>query len=318
MPRDQDAQQYYIVADDPRHYVSGYDVVAQPIHQSTTFKSTSIHRVPRTRVKRVVAHEDRNPISYNQVNYIQETTSDVGIPHRTGYQEVRTQAQPKRRRLRYVPPQSTVKIFDEKIEYYAQPKIDTHNERGFDQIRNRRKPIIFNEPRSWFSSPRTDTYNDDYIRYKERERTLRYQQSYNYSQDQRTNTNGMYIANYDPVYDEYSRQYRPARLPQMGNRRTVRQRKHRQSTSVNRKNDRWHFIKPKTDSHNEHMLDYVQNQPRPRIINQLPRWRSAPKIDSFNDSYDSNYTHTKPVIFNKKPRWHARSKIDTGFATDFE
>ncbi|CAF0930123.1 unnamed protein product [Adineta ricciae] len=315
MARSQDSEKVLVVRLDRNFNVIDYNSRYQ---SPTAFKSTTIHRVPESRRKRPAVYEDKTPTSYRQMNYVQDTASDIVLPYEGRSQEVLMQAPSKRRRrrLRYIPPKSTVQIFDEKVDWHAQSKIDTHNDEGMKQIRSHRRPVIVDEPRVWFAPSRTDNHNPDYVRRRRQERSLQYQQSYNMSQDLRSSNHEFYYTNYVPVYDEFNRQYQPVGIPPMQNRRSVWPERSRRPSGVSEKRDRWNFIKPKIDSHNEHMIDYIESQPKSKIINNLPRWRSEPRIRTFNESYDPRYTHIKPVIFDEKPRWYARSKIDTGFASD--
>ncbi|CAF0976768.1 unnamed protein product [Adineta ricciae] len=278
MARSQDSEKVLVVRLDRNFNVIDYNSRYQ---SPTAFKSTTIHRVPESRRKRPAVYEDKTPTSYRQMNYVQDTASDIVLPYEGRSQEVLMQAPSKRRRrrLRYIPPKSTVQIFDEKVDWHAQSKIDTHNDEGMKQIRSHRRPV-------------------------------------NMSQDLRSSNHEFYYTNYVPVYDEFNRQYQPVGIPPMQNRRSVWPERSRRPSGVSEKRDRWNFIKPKIDSHNEHMIDYIESQPKSKIINNLPRWRSEPRIRTFNESYDPRYTHIKPVIFDEKPRWYARSKIDTGFASD--
>ncbi|CAF1461428.1 unnamed protein product [Rotaria sp. Silwood1] len=224
-------------------------------------------------------------------------------------------------------------IYEEKIKWTADPKIDSHNEEAIERIKSAPKPIIYDEKLIWPTVRRTDHYNEQYVKHKEREKVSHKEKIYiqNAPQERKPKNHRARIDNQNPNFDEHIKRQKSAKLPPIESRKLEWQKRPR----INQKNDdyiermrqkrsipiiyqeklKWFTKSPKINARNEEYLDNLKGQARPKIINQLPRWRSQPKIDAYNDSYDPS-SYTEPMIFSEKLRWHARPKIDTGLEPD--
>lgn len=62
---------------------------------------------------------------------------------------------PRRRRIRYLPPKSNVRLY----EWNAHSKIDSHNEEAIERIQHAPGRRIADEQVTWRVKPRIDSYN---------------------------------------------------------------------------------------------------------------------------------------------------------------
>ncbi|CAF4602547.1 unnamed protein product, partial [Rotaria sp. Silwood2] len=221
----------------------------------------------------------------------------------------------------------------EKIKWQADPKIDSHNEEAIERIKSAPKPIIYDEKLTWPTVHRTDHYNEQYVKHKEREKVQQKEKFYVQSipQERKPKNHKPRIDHKNPDFDEHIKRQKSAKLPPIESRKLEWQKRPR----INQRNDdyiermrqkrsipliyqeklKWITKSPKINARNEEYLENLKEQSRPRIVNQLPRWKSQAKIDAYNDSYDPD-SYIAPMVFNEKLRWHARPKIDSGLEPD--
>lgn len=59
----------------------------------------------------------------------------------------------------------------------------------------------------------------------------------------------------------------------------------------------WITNTPRVDDQNEKLIEEIKAHPNPKITNQLPRWKSQPKIETFNENYGrDDEPHLRPVV----------------------
>jgi hypothetical protein len=57
-----------------------------------------------------------------------------------------------------------LQIFEEKVDWYASPRIDTHNEELIKRINNTPTNKIFREKLDWRVKPRIDSHNEEIVK----------------------------------------------------------------------------------------------------------------------------------------------------------
>ncbi|CAF4625797.1 unnamed protein product, partial [Rotaria socialis] len=200
---------------------------------------------------------------------------------------------------------------------------------------------------SWPSFPRIDHFNEDYAKYKQRDKNLRREKSFVqvFPQDYTSRNQEARIDHHNPDFEEFRKRKKSAKLPPIEDRKFVWSKKPR----VNQRNDayierirqkrstpmifreklKWGTKAPKIDARNDGYVESLKDQPKRKvslkndehisanipIVNNLPRWTAQPKIDAHNDSYDPNFFPSRSIV-NEKLQWYARPKIDTGLEPD--
>ncbi|CAF1577375.1 unnamed protein product [Adineta steineri] len=300
-------EQVTIIRVNRRGDILSYDTIEQPIEP---VKSSSKHYSRPKKVKQPVVYKEN---SY----YSEEDTSDVNVPVRKTYENTIKETKPERRRLS--PLQSDREIVEERIIWQGKARTDSHNENTTDRRKSGRKSIrVAGDPNGYVLVDSPDNYSEEHTRSQERGRSLRNEkQNINSTRKRGPISDEVYsdIQNYE--YDDRRIQYKPARLPPVQNRTFGLQQKSRsnsrnddytrrirksRSTSVNnRKSSRYDYIKPKIDDRNEEYVRNIKYEPKPRNTSKLPRWRSEPKMGSFNVSYDTKPTYRQPRKFSGDP-----------------
>ncbi|CAF1526471.1 unnamed protein product [Adineta steineri] len=299
-------EQVTIIRVNRRGDILSYDTIEQPIEP---VKSSSKHYSRPKKVKQPVVYKEN---SY----YSEEDTSDVNVPVRKTYENTIKETKPERRRLS--PLQSDREIVEERIIWQGKARTDSHNENTTDRRKSGRKSIrVAGDPNGYVLVDSPDNYSEEHTRSQERGRSLRNEkQNINSTRKRGPISDEVYsdIQNYE--YDDRRIQYKPARLPPVQNRTFGLQQKSRsnsrnddytrrirksRSTSNNRKSSRYDYIKPKIDDRNEEYVRNIKYEPKPRNTSKLPRWRSEPKMGSFNVSYDTKPTYRQPRKFSGDP-----------------
>ncbi|CAF4985890.1 unnamed protein product, partial [Rotaria socialis] len=170
---------------DGRGNILDYDVVDRPNRSSATEKSSPVRRSRRSKQSAKVSqteanydddkeeeeqegeaeeqennHEDED--NY-EVHNSRNDTSYLDSTDRKSYRDTERSRDSSRRRVRYVRPKSTVKIFQRKVDWSANPKIDARNDDAMEKILNTPKKKIYEEKLSWSGKPKIDTHNEEVV-----------------------------------------------------------------------------------------------------------------------------------------------------------
>ncbi|CAF3937678.1 unnamed protein product, partial [Rotaria magnacalcarata] len=175
MPRARSNERIVVLQTDGRGNILDYDVVDRPNRSSRTEKSSSVRRSTRSKQSPKVSQTEANyddddeeeKVVEDEENYevhnSRNDTSYRDTPDRKSYRDSDRRRDSSRRRVRYVRPKSKVKIFQRKVDWSANSKVDARNDDAMEKILSAPKKKIYDEKPSWSVKSKIDTHNEEVV-----------------------------------------------------------------------------------------------------------------------------------------------------------
>ncbi|CAF2553806.1 unnamed protein product [Rotaria sp. Silwood2] len=264
MPRNQNTERFVVVRADIDGNILDYDIVEQPIISYPAQRTAQLYRSksiePTSRVNRT----QNNNYGEGKNKHISVNNESL----KTAYSDPSTRTPPIRRRVRYVPPTPTVKIFQQKVNWHAEPKIRSHNDEAIRQIRRAPKRKIFAQKLSWNTESKLNTHNEEAIEtIRHRTRSQIFEEKPNWNVETKIDSHN----------EQVVESLRQAPKPRIYDEK------------INWK------ANTKLDTHNEQIVQYLKSAPKSTIYDEKLTWPSSTRIDHHNEEYVQNLERERTI-----------------------
>ncbi|CAM2724315.1 unnamed protein product [Rotaria socialis] len=166
--------------------------------------------------------------------------------------------QPQRRRVRYTPQKSTFKIFQEKVDWFAEPKIKSRNDEAIRKIRRAPKTKIFGQKLSWCAESKINTHNEEAVEeIRQRPKSQIFVRKIYWNAETKIDSHN------EEAVEHIHRTPKPR----------IRDEKLNWEANT------------KIDTHNEEAIEYLRKTPRSAIYDEKPTWSSTPRTNHYNPEF---------------------------------